>query len=108
MRKKIASASMAVLLAATGLGIMPAIADAPRGNFAKLDQYISGFCAKYRGADQCNEWRANHANWSSDQYRNFYRRHQSDKGFANPEAANLFGVNRDAAGGGAARDGGSE
>jgi hypothetical protein len=99
MRKQIAASSIAMLLAATTL-VMPAIADAPRGNFAQQNQYISGFCAKYRGADQCNEWRANHANWTTDQYRNFYRRHQNDKGFANPEAADLFGVNRDAAGSG--------
>ena len=60
-------------------------------NFQKQDQYISRFCDKYRGADQCNDWRANRANWTNDHYLNFYRRHQDDKEFATPAAAAMFG-----------------
>ncbi len=93
MRKLISAASMAVLLAATlQAAITPATAGAPQGNFDKQNQLIGSFCDKYRGADQCNDWRAGHANWTSEQYRNFYRRHQNDKEFASPEAANLFSV----------------
>jgi hypothetical protein len=88
MRKLISAASMAALLAAISLaGINPAEA----GAFDKQNQYIGSFCGKYRGADQCNDWRADHTNWTSDQYRNFYARHENDKEFASPEAAALFG-----------------
>jgi hypothetical protein len=60
-------------------------------NVQQQDQYISRFCDKHRGADQCNDWRSNHTTWTSDHYANFYRRHQDDKDFANPTAAKLFG-----------------
>jgi hypothetical protein len=60
-------------------------------NVQQQDQYISRFCDKHRGADQCNDWRANHTTWTSDHYLSFYRRHQDDKEFATPAAAKLFG-----------------
>jgi len=103
MRKLISAAAMAALLAATSLaGIHPAEAGASRANFDKQNQYIGSFCGKYRGADQCNDWRADHTNWTSEQYRNFYRRHENDKAFATPEADALFGMGRSAAETGAA------
>jgi hypothetical protein len=72
---------------------MPAAAASPsRANWDRQDQYIGSFCQKYRGADQCNTWRADHANWASEQYWDFYRRHQNDKEFASPEVAGLFGM----------------
>jgi hypothetical protein len=93
MRKLISAGFTAALLAATSLaGIQPAEAGASRANFDKQNQYINTFCGKYRGADQCNDWRADHTNWTSEQYRNFYRRHENDKEFATPEAAALFGA----------------
>lgn len=99
MRKLISAATMAALIAATSLaGIHPAVAGAPRVNFDKQNQYINLFCGKYRGADQCNDWRADHTDWTSEQYRNFYRRHENDKEFASPEAAALFGAGLGAAG----------
>ena len=92
MPKVIPAAFAAVFLAATSLaGIHPAEAGALRANFDQQNQYINTFCSKYRGGDQCNEWRADHMNWTSEQYRKFYRRHQNDKEFATPEAAALFG-----------------
>jgi hypothetical protein len=95
MRKLISAASTAALLAAIALaGVNPAEAGATRANFDKQNQYINSFCSKYRGADQCNDWRAGYTKWTSDQYRNFYRRHENDKEFANPEAAALFGMGR--------------
>ena len=107
MRKLISAASTAALLAMTSwVATTPAIAGAARDNLDKQNQYISSFCAKYRGADQCNEWRAGHASWTSEQYRSFYRRHQDDGEFANPEAANLFGLGHSAGGRGPAQDGG--
>jgi hypothetical protein len=93
MRNPVSAAFVAALLAATSLAsIMPAAAGAARSDVEKQNQYINSFCLKYRGADQCNNWRADHANWTSEQYRNFYRRHQDDSEFANPEAARLFGL----------------
>ena len=93
MRNLISAASMAALIAATTLaGGHAAEAGASRPNFDKQNQYIGTFCGKYRGADQCNDWRADHTNWTGEQYRNFYSRHANDKEFANPEAAALFGV----------------
>jgi len=72
-------------------GAIPsADAEAPL-SVQQQDQYISRFCDKHRGADQCNDWRANHTTWTSDHYLSFYRRHQDDKDFATPEAAKLFG-----------------
>jgi hypothetical protein len=98
MRKLIPAAFTAALLAATSLaGINPADAGATRANFDKQNQYINTFCGKYRGADQCNDWRADHTNWTSEQYRNFYRRHENDKEFASPEATFLFGADLGAA-----------
>ena len=99
MRKLISAAAMAALIAATSLaGITAAEAGATAANFDKQNQYINSFCGKYRGADQCNDWRADHTQWTSDQYRNFYRRHENDKEFASPEAAALFGMGHGAAG----------
>jgi hypothetical protein len=94
MRKTISALSSAALLTLISLaGIMPAAAASPsRANWDRQDQYIGSFCQKYRGADQCNTWRADHANWTSEQYRDFYRRHQNDKEFATPEVAGLFGM----------------
>ncbi len=92
MHKLISAASIAALLAAASLaGIHPAHAGASRPNFDKQNQYINTYCNKFRGADQCNDWRAGHTNWTSEQYRNFYRRHENDKEFATREAAALFG-----------------
>jgi hypothetical protein len=74
-------------------GVDPAAAAAGSVSNTQLqDQYITRFCAQHRGADQCNEFRANHTNWTSDNYLNFYRRHQDDKSFATPAAAELFGI----------------
>jgi hypothetical protein len=70
--------------------IPSADAESP-SNVQQQDHYISRFCDKHRGADQCNDWRANHTTWTSEHYLNFYRRHQDDKDFANPAAAKLFG-----------------
>ena len=101
----IPAAFAAAFLAATSLaGIHPAEAGAARANFDKQNQYINSFCGKFRGADQCNDWRADHTQWTSDQYRNFYRRHANDKEFANPEAAALFGMGHGAAGAKSAPD----
>jgi hypothetical protein len=109
MRTLISAAAMAALLAATSLaGIAPAVAGAPRTNFDKQNQYIGNFCTKYRGADQCNDWRADHTNWTSEQYRNFYSRHQNDKEFATPEATALFGAGLGAPVTGTAQDGGGD
>ena len=105
MLKIIPAAFAAAFLAATSLtGIHSAEAGASRANFDMQNQYINTFCSKYRGGDQCNEWRADHMNWTSEQYRKFYRRHQNDKEFANPEAAALFGAGLGAAETGGAAD----
>ena len=107
MRKMISAVSIAALLVAFLLtGIMPAAAGSSRGNFDKQDQYIGSFCDKYRGADQCNDWRAGRTNWTSDQYRNFYRLHQNDKEFSGPEVASLFGLRVGVAVTGVAQNGG--
>jgi len=93
MRNLISAASIAALLAAASLaGVHSAQAGASSVNFDKQNQYINTYCGKFRGADQCNDWRAGHANWTSEQYRNFYRRHKNDKEFATREAAALFGA----------------
>ncbi len=92
MTRIISATAVAAFL---GFGVLssttPSAGAASLVNFQKQDQYISRFCDKYRGADQCNEWRANRATWTSDHYLNFYRRHQDDKEFATPAAAAMFG-----------------
>jgi hypothetical protein len=83
-------AAMLGIITIAGI-VSPAAAESPTRGLDRKDQYIAAFCQKYRGADQCNDWRAHHASWTSDHYLNFYRRHQEDKDFANPAAAKLFG-----------------
>jgi hypothetical protein len=92
MTRTISATAVAALLGFGALSSIAPPADAASpSNVQQQDQYIRRFCDKYRGADQCNDWRANHPTWTSDRYLNFYRRHQNDKDFATPAATKLFG-----------------
>jgi hypothetical protein len=75
--------ALAALFALGALGgIAPAAADPAQ------DRVISTYCNNLTDSQDCNDWRYNRAQWSAEQYQQFYSKHGSEAEFqAAQEAA---------------------
>ncbi len=59
---------------------------------SEAGRYIGNYCTQNPRANQCGDWKTNHAHWSNSQYQGFYRSHQNDQGFGGNAVAGLFGM----------------
>jgi len=85
MRTTILAPGIFALAIGTLAGLAPAMANDAQ------DKVISTYCDNNTESQDCNDWRYNRASWTHQQYRQFFREHQSDPAFTSAKIEASFG-----------------
>ena len=64
---------------------------APAAANPEQDKIISTYCDNRPDPEACNDWRYNRNSWTHQQYRQFFREHQSDPAFTSAKIEASFG-----------------